>query len=89
MKQWTVIGGLLLAAVVATGIGAAQARHHSRGLYNELQRLEADRDRLNVVWGQLQLEQAAWSDPGRVQRIAREWLGMAQPASEDIVLISP
>lgn len=89
MNRWTAINGLLLAAVVATGIGTVQTRHHSRILYNELQRLEADRDRLNVIWGQLQLEQAAWSEPGRVERIAREQLGMAQPASEDIVLISP
>ena len=89
MNHWTAINGLLLVAVVATGIGAVQTRHHSRNLYNELQRLEANRDRLNVIWGQLQLEQAAWSEPGRVERIAREQLGMAQPASEDIVLISP
>ena len=89
MNRWTAINGLLLVAVVATGIGVVQARHHSRKLYNELQRLEADRDRLNVIWGQFQLEQAAWSEPGRVERIAREQLGMAQPASENIVLISP
>lgn len=89
MSRWALINGLLLAAAVATGVAAVYTRHESRSLYNELQRLEADRDRLNVIWGQLQLEQAAWSEPGRVERIAREQLGMAQPASEDIVLIRP
>jgi len=89
VSHWTLINALLLAATVATGIATVHARQQSRNLYNELQRLGADRDRLNVTWGQLQLEQAAWSGPGRVERIAREQLGMAQPASEDIVLISP
>ena len=89
MNRWAAINGVVLIAVVATGIAVVQTRHESRNLYNELQRLETDRDRLNVIWGQLQLEQAAWSDPGRVERIARERLGMEQPASEDIELIDP
>ena len=89
MNRWAFVNGVLLMAVVVTGITAVEVRHQSRSHYNALLRLESDRNRLNVVWGQLQLEQAAWSEPGRVERFARERLGMAQPASENIVLINP
>lgn len=87
MTRWGLINGLLLVAVVVSGLAVVHARHSGRNLYNELQRLETRSDQLKVIWSQLQLEQAAWSEPGRVERIARERLGMNKPDSGNIVLI--
>ena len=50
MSRWTLVNGLLLAAAVATGIAAVYTRHQSRNLYNELQRLEADRDQCSRTY---------------------------------------
>ena len=49
----TLIVGLLL---VATALGVVWSRHQSRKVFVELQRLEYQRDELNVEWGRLQLE---------------------------------
>lgn len=50
---------LLLAGVIASGIGVVYARHQSRALFVQLQSLLSERDALNIEWGQLQLESRA------------------------------
>ena len=44
----TLLLPLLLLAVIATGMGAAYAKHQSRKLFIELQALESERDAMNV-----------------------------------------
>jgi cell division protein FtsL len=78
---------LLLLAVIATAISASFARHQSRKLFNELQYLEADRDGMNVEWGQLQLEQSTHATHGKVEHAARKRLGMRIPGPEQIVIL--
>lgn len=75
---------LLGAAVLASAIGGVYAKHETRKLFTELQALTAERDRLEVDWGRLQIEQSTWSTHARVERLAREQMGMIDPRAAEI-----
>jgi cell division protein FtsL len=62
-------------------------RHHNRLLFAELQTVTHERDALNTEWGQMLLEQGAWSEQRRVEETARARLGMALPVGEQIVVV--
>ncbi len=83
-----VIGVLLLASLISA-IGVVHARYRHRQLFIELSRLEKARDELNIEFSRLQLEQATWAESNRVDRIARERLGMKTPEPADIVVVRP
>ncbi len=78
---------LLTVAVVACALIVIDLRHRNRMLFAELQTLSADRDLLNIEWGQLLLEQAAWSEQRRVEDMARQRLGMAQPSKDQVMAV--
>jgi cell division protein FtsL len=82
-----VIVFLLLLAVIASSVGVVYARQQSRLLFGELVRLNNERDDLNTEFGRLELEQATWAEPNRIEQVARGQLGMITPASADTVLI--
>ena len=77
--------------VVALGsaAGAIYSKHRARELFVTLERLNNQRDNLEVEWGQLQLEQSAWSTHAFVERVASTKLHMAMPPPKDIELVSP
>jgi cell division protein FtsL len=77
--------------VVALGsaAGAIYSKHRARELFVALERLNNQRDNLEVEWGQLQLEQSAWSTHAFVERVASTKLKMATPPPKDIELVSP
>jgi cell division protein FtsL len=77
----------LSAAVMASAIGSVYAKHESRQLFTELQSLHTDRDRMEVDWGRLQIEQSTWSTYGRVEQLAREQMKMRAPAPEQVSLL--
>lgn len=79
----------LAVLTLASALTVVWARHESRVLFVELQDLQAERDRLNVEWGRLQLEQSAWATKGRIERIAREDLSMQRPSEMEIVVVEP
>jgi cell division protein FtsL len=85
--------GITLAAlwVVALGsaAGAIYSKHRARELFVSLERLNNQRDNLEVEWGQLQLEQSAWSTHAFVENVAGTKLKMAMPPPKDIELVSP
>ena len=80
---------LLLAGVIASGVGVVYARHQSRALFVQLQTLLKERDALNIEWGQLQLEQSTLATHGRIERLASERLDMQVPAHDEIILVKP
>ena len=83
------VATLLFAVVMTTAIGVVYSKHKARKLFVELQQLNKEVVSLNTEWGRLQLEQSAWSDHGRVEKIARERLGMAMPEAEQVAFIKP
>jgi cell division protein FtsL len=79
----------LWVGALASAAGAIYSKHRARELFVTLERLNSERDNLEVEWGQLQLEQSAWSTHAFVERVASTKLKMASPPPRDIELISP
>lgn len=80
---------LLWLATLASAAGAIYCRHRARQLFIELEGLNARRDNLQIEWGQLQLEQSAWSTHAFVERVASAKLHMAMPPPKEIEIVSP
>ncbi|TBR36975.1 MULTISPECIES: cell division protein FtsL [Dyella] len=78
---------IILAAVLASAVGVVWTRHESRVLFVELTRLQNQRDEINIEYGKLELEQATWAEPRRVDTEARQKLGMVNPRPQDIQLV--
>jgi len=78
---------LLTVAVLASALSVIDLRHRNRLLFVELQTLTHERDALNTEWGQLLLEQGAWSEQRRVEDTARARLGMALPAGDQVIVV--
>jgi cell division protein FtsL len=78
---------VLWIGVLASAAGAIWSKHRARELFVELERLNTRRDNLEIQWGQLQLEQSAWSTHAFVERVASTKLRMAMPAPEEIEIV--
>ncbi|RLA34033.1 MAG: cell division protein FtsL [Gammaproteobacteria bacterium] len=83
---------LLLTMIFATGcvlsaLALIYSKHESRKLFVELEQLTAERDELNIEWGQLQIEQSTWATHARIERVAQEELSLARPESTEIYVI--
>ena len=77
----------LLAAVLASAISVVWARHESRVLFVKLTALQNQRDDMNIEYGRLELEQATFAEPRRIDEEARQQLGMLDPLPQDIRLL--
>ena len=80
---------VLWVAALGSAAGAIYCKHRARELFVQLERLNAQRDNLEIEWGQLQLEQSAWSTHAFVERVASTKLQMAMPPPKEIEIIAP
>jgi cell division protein FtsL len=80
---------ILLAALTACALALVTSQHQARKLYVELQKEQDLAKRLDVEWGQLQLEQSTWATHARVEKLAVRALGMRVPAAARIQVIAP
>jgi cell division protein FtsL len=80
---------LLWLAALVSAAGAIYCEHRARELFIQLEALSARRDNLQIEWGQLQLEQSAWSSHAFVERVASTRLHMAMPPPRDIEIVAP
>jgi cell division protein FtsL len=78
---------LLWGLTLASAAGVIYSKHRARTSFIELERLAAERDRLEIEWGRLQLEQSAWSTHGFVERVASAKLKMDTPSPASVVLV--
>jgi cell division protein FtsL len=88
-RSLAIIIPALWLGVLGSAAGAIYCKHRARALFVELERLNARRDNLDVEWGQLQLEQSAWSTHAFVERVASTKLRMATPPPQQIEVIAP
>jgi len=44
---------------------------------------------MDIEWGQLQLEQSTLSTQGRVERAARDQLGMVSLSADNMIIVKP
>ena len=80
--------GFLGVSVVSSGIAVVYVKYLSRKHFVEMQGLRAERDRIDVEWGRLQIEEAALSSQARLEAQARKLLSMRMPAPEGVALLS-
>ena len=76
-------------AALGSAAAAVYIKHRSREMFVELERLDTRRDNLEIEWGQLQLEQSAWSTHAFVERVASAKLHMGMPPPKEIEIVAP
>ena len=89
-RRWMLVAlPLLWLAVLVSAIAVVGARHEARTLFVQLEQLSAERDRLNIEWNQVQLEQSVWSNLGFVERVASEKRHMVLPTPDEVRIVAP
>lgn len=78
---------VLATAIMLSAVGLVYVKHSSRNLSFTFQQLNNIQDKLQVEWGQLQIELGTWSHHGRVERIARQQLHMQIPPISQMVIV--
>ncbi len=78
---------LLGILVLAQSLGIIYIKQNKRSLHSQIQRLYASRDKLQVEWSQLLLEKGTWIAAARIERVAREQLGMIVPEKVNVIIL--
>lgn len=84
-----VSNGVLVLACLGAALAVIATSHLTREEYAHLQALEREQQQLQTEWGQLLLEEGAWSSPVRIERLAAERLEMRLPAIDEVEVIRP
>jgi cell division protein FtsL len=87
MVRWSM--PLLWIGLLSSAVAVVWSTHETRALFIQLQGLNSERDKLDIEWGQLKIEQSAWATHGRVEQTARAGLKMIIPRPEDVRLVKP
>lgn len=78
---------ILVLVAVLCALSVVGSNHRARKLHTELESTQKHMRDLEVEWGQLQLEQSTVAAHVRVEKLARDRLGMKQPAPGQIIAI--
>lgn len=78
---------LLIGIVVLCALGVVTSQHRARKLYAELQHAQENARKMNIEYGQLQLEQSTWAMHARIEKIATERLHMRIPDAGKIQIV--
>ena len=84
--SWFVLVVEVLVVLITT-FGIISVTYNTRTQFAELERLRSQYQLLLEDWGRLILEESAFSSPSRVERVAREELGMVLPDNANTVEI--
>ncbi len=81
---------LLLALVlVVCALGVVTAQHKARKIFIELDQEQDQAKKMEVEWGQLQLEQSTRAMHSRIEKIATVYLQMQVPDASRIQVVQP
>lgn len=80
---------LLVIVAVASALGVVHMKYRTRLLFSEIQRLQQINEGFDESLAQLQLEQNHWAERSRIDKEARERLGMSPPDPATIISIRP
>jgi cell division protein FtsL len=86
-KNLKMVAAVLWLVVLATASGVVYVSYSSRMQFAELDKLISERDRLNIEWSRLQLEQSTYTTPGFVEQVALNRLHMAAPVPSQVQMI--
>lgn len=79
----------LVVVCLVSALAVITASHLTRDQYAQLQQLEREENQLQTEWGQLLLEESAWSSPARIEQLAVERLEMRLPDVDEVEVIRP
>ncbi len=85
----TPLNAALLAILVLCALGMVTSSHQARKLFVELGRSHAEQKRIEVEWGQLQLEQSTWAKHALIEGIANRSLSMHAPDARRLQFVGP
>ena len=80
---------VLLGILVVCALLVVTSQHKARRLYVELQKEQEFSRRIDVEWGQLQLEQSTWAMHARIEKIASGQLMMHVPPPSRVQVVPP
>lgn len=89
MKGDILLVALLAGAVFGSSVGVVYTQHANRQLFVQLQKLQAERDNLEIEWELLQLEQSTLVTDVAVEETARLRLNMLIPDPGEVLYITP
>ena len=89
LKFLPLVMPVLWLAVLGSAVQVIYARHKARDMFVHLEKLDAQRDSLEIEWGRLQLEQSCWSSNAFVERVANAKLSMSLPQTRDVRIVRP
>jgi cell division protein FtsL len=79
----------LMICLLLSAMAVIVSKHLDRTLHIRLQQLQKNRDDLHIEWSRLLLEQSTLGSDPRVEKIAREQLGMTVPAPNQVQVMRP
>ncbi len=74
---------ILLVSLVACGVSVVSAQHRARKVFMDLIQEQEAAAALEVEFDRLRLEQRTWTMHSRIEKVARQDLGMHAPAADD------
>ena len=86
-SRWRLLVAVLWVAVLGSALGVVYGKQEARNRFSELQKHTTARDDLDIEWGQLQLEQSAWSTHAFVENVAATRLRMSIPDAAAIEVV--
>ena len=78
---------LLAFFVLLSAFSVVYLKQFNRQLIIEAETLQNNAEAMHTAWGQLLLEQAAWSTQVRLQVVAQQQLGMEIPSPKEIKMV--
>ncbi|MBV1787082.1 cell division protein FtsL [Marinobacterium sp. D7] len=78
---------VMIALVLVSALMVIYSAYEYRNLFNRHQVLSSQGDELQVEWGQLLLEESAWSANNRVETQAEKKLDMRIPEAKGIEIV--
>lgn len=78
---------ILYFAVIASALGVVVMTHKNRQLLIEHEQLIEEKDRLDIEWRHLVIEQNALTEHNRIERLVKEKFDMHRPTSDEVILI--
>lgn len=89
LSGWRLIIPILAVSVVGSAISVVYSKHVARGLTHQWEQTQLGRDKLEVEWRNLRLEQSAMAEHSRVEEIARQKLRMVPVVDEMQEVVQP
>jgi cell division protein FtsL len=78
---------LLGVAVFLSSVALVYIKYDNRMLFQDWHALQMERDKLNVTWGQLQIELNTWARHDRIEQVALEKLKMHPVGLGDVEMV--